>query len=212
MACTGTYRGPGSAPGLSLPSARGTVHAGRLCMLQVTFKGNGPIDNVMVVASSQGTVKGRVGNPDADPPLREDGKLNVGAAVGQGRHACMYSVLPPVGPPILNVNGACVYEPSARPRGCRIQHGVVSGIAPRHAGSTARSCHVCACVGWCAGLHCCAALHAWPILRRARPCLHLQLQLRHAQASLRWCAATATPTPCPTPAWCPSSAARSRRT
>ncbi len=51
---------------------------------QVTFQGNGPIGSVLSIADTRGNVKGRVGNPAADPPLRPDGKLNVGEAVGQG--------------------------------------------------------------------------------------------------------------------------------
>lgn len=52
--------------------------------IQITFRGNGPADNVLAIADTQGNVKGLIGNPQADPPLRPDGKLNVGAAVGQG--------------------------------------------------------------------------------------------------------------------------------
>jgi molecular chaperone Hsp33 len=51
---------------------------------QVTFKGDGPIGSIMAMSDTRGQVKGKVGNAEADPPLRPDGKLNVGAAVGQG--------------------------------------------------------------------------------------------------------------------------------
>ena len=52
---------------------------------KVSFKGNGPLGSMMAIADARGNVKGRVDNPSADPPLRDDGKLNVGAAVGEGR-------------------------------------------------------------------------------------------------------------------------------
>lgn len=51
---------------------------------QISFKGNGPLGMVQVIAESNGLVKGKVGDPSADPPLRPDGKLNVGEAVGRG--------------------------------------------------------------------------------------------------------------------------------
>jgi hypothetical protein len=53
-------------------------------LLQIQFRGDGPLGSILAVADTKGQVKGRVGNPEADPPLRPDGKLNVGAAVGQG--------------------------------------------------------------------------------------------------------------------------------
>jgi molecular chaperone Hsp33 len=51
---------------------------------QITFKGDGPIGQIIVISDNTGQVKGMVSNPLADPPLRPDGKLNVGAAVGRG--------------------------------------------------------------------------------------------------------------------------------
>mmetsp|Transcript_14448 Transcript_14448/g.31295 ORF Transcript_14448/g.31295 Transcript_14448/m.31295 type:complete len:333 (+) Transcript_14448:52-1050(+) len=53
-------------------------------MLQITFRGDGPLGQAMAVADTRGNVKGKVDNPEADPPLRDDGKLNVGMAVGSG--------------------------------------------------------------------------------------------------------------------------------
>lgn len=52
--------------------------------LQVTFKADGPLGGIQVIADARGMVKGKVGNPAADPPLRRDGKLDVGTAVGRG--------------------------------------------------------------------------------------------------------------------------------
>jgi len=51
---------------------------------QLTFKGDGPIGQCIAIATHDGKVKGLVSNPSADPPLRNDGKLNVGAAIGRG--------------------------------------------------------------------------------------------------------------------------------
>ena len=50
----------------------------------MSFQGNGPLANLQTIADASGLVKGKVGNPQADPPLRPDGKLDVGAAVGRG--------------------------------------------------------------------------------------------------------------------------------
>ena len=51
--------------------------------LTATIKGGGPLGTVMAVARPDGTVKGYVDNPDLELPLRADGKLDVGGAVGK---------------------------------------------------------------------------------------------------------------------------------
>lgn len=52
--------------------------------LTLQLRGDGPLGILAVVADANGGVKGYVANPTADLPLREDGKINVGAGVGKG--------------------------------------------------------------------------------------------------------------------------------
>ncbi len=52
--------------------------------LTVQLKGDGPLGTVLVSANSKGEIKGYVENPYVDLPLKENGKLDVGTAVGAG--------------------------------------------------------------------------------------------------------------------------------
>ena len=52
--------------------------------VQITFKGDGPLGQLTAVSDNLGNTKCLVGNAKADPPLRPDGKLNVGMAIGKG--------------------------------------------------------------------------------------------------------------------------------
>lgn len=51
--------------------------------LTVRVQGGGPIGSVIAVSDSGGNVRGVVGDASVDLPLRQDGKLDVGGAVGR---------------------------------------------------------------------------------------------------------------------------------
>ena len=51
--------------------------------LTIRVQGGGPIGSVVAVSDSQGNVRGLVGDPSVDLPLRQNGKLDVGGAVGK---------------------------------------------------------------------------------------------------------------------------------
>ena len=51
--------------------------------LTVTIKGGGPAGTLCAVAVPDGCVKVTIDHPEVELPLREDGKLNVGGAVGK---------------------------------------------------------------------------------------------------------------------------------
>lgn len=51
--------------------------------LTIRINGGGPIGSVVAVSDSGGFVRGYVGDPSVELPLRPDGKLDVGGAVGK---------------------------------------------------------------------------------------------------------------------------------
>ncbi len=52
--------------------------------LTLQMRGDGPLGTLVIVADSQGGVRGYVANPAADLPLKENGKLDVGGGIGRG--------------------------------------------------------------------------------------------------------------------------------
>jgi len=67
---------------LSGCSMMGNALKGQGASLTLQFKGGGPLGTVLAVSDPEGNVRGYVGNPQLDLPLRADGKLDVGGAVG----------------------------------------------------------------------------------------------------------------------------------
>lgn len=51
--------------------------------VSLQFRGGGPLGTVLAVSDNAGNVRGTVDHPETDLPLRADGKLDVGGAVGR---------------------------------------------------------------------------------------------------------------------------------
>ena len=67
---------------LSAASLMGNALKDGGASLTLQIKGGGPLGTVLAVSDNQGNVRGYVTNPHVDIPLRKDGKLDVGTAVG----------------------------------------------------------------------------------------------------------------------------------
>ena len=77
-------------------SMMGNALKGQGASLTLQIKGGGPLGTVLAVSDAEGNVRGYVANPQVDLPLRDDGKLDVGGAVGgegtMPEHAYLYSI------------------------------------------------------------------------------------------------------------------------
>ncbi len=67
---------------LAAASMMGNALKEEAASLTLQIKGGGPLGTLLAVSDHEGCVRGTVDNPAVDLPLREDGKLDVGAAVG----------------------------------------------------------------------------------------------------------------------------------
>ena len=67
---------------LAAASMMGNALKGEGASLTLQIKGDGPLGKILTVSDNLGNVRGLVDNPFVDIPLRADGKLDVGSAVG----------------------------------------------------------------------------------------------------------------------------------
>ena len=67
---------------LAAASMMGNALKGDGASLTIQIRGGGPLGAIVVVSDNEGNVRGYVEHPDVDIPLRSDGKLDVGTAVG----------------------------------------------------------------------------------------------------------------------------------
>ena len=75
---------------LAAASMLGNALKGDGASVTLQIKGDGPLGTILAVSDNEGNVRGKVDDPAVDLPLRPDGKLDVGAAVG---HEGMLTVI-----------------------------------------------------------------------------------------------------------------------
>ena len=69
---------------LTVAAIMGQMGKGTGVSTTLQFKGDGPLGTVCAVTDDNSNVRGYVSHPHVELPLREDGKINVGAGIGKG--------------------------------------------------------------------------------------------------------------------------------